>query len=186
MKGKKFNRMMRSTFGAFLKNLIGEPHVAKLIIRNGVGPKDDVFSIKEFIKGLIQERTTRKGEKRVAPEHAAELRRAAHFAREQFREGRRLAQKRYRYLDSESQILVDKYNEGTLAKVANEANKSYGIARTTNFGYTLGQNMRSRIPSDMLAALRCSKHVTILGESAALTLVIKIMTSPASLLQAGA
>ena len=158
---------MRSNVGAFLKNLMGEPHVAKLIIRNGVGPKDDVFSIKEFIKELIQERAKRKDEKqkeenRVASAHAAELRKAAHFAREQFREGRRLAQKRYWELRTENQTLVDKYNDGTLATVTDEANKSYGygIARTTNFGYALGQNMRSYIPSD---ALRCSKDVTNLG-----------------------
>ena len=48
MNNNRFNKQMRSAFGAYLNNLMGEPHVAKLIIRNGVGPKDDVFSIKEF------------------------------------------------------------------------------------------------------------------------------------------
>ena len=147
-------------FGAFLKNFLGETHVAKFIIRNGVGPKHDVFSIKEFINTLIQERTTRKEKERAAPEHASELRKAAHFARCQFREGRRLAKKRYWELSTENQILVNKYNYGTLAKATDDANNSYGsgIARTTNYGYALGQNMRSYTPSDMLAALRCKKQ----------------------------
>ena len=97
---------------------------------------------------------------RVVSAHAAELRKAALFAREQFREGRRLAKKRYWELSTENQILVDKYNDGTLAKATDDANNSYGsgIARTTNYGYALGQNMRSYTPSDMLAALRCKKQ----------------------------
>ena len=136
---------------------MGETHVAKFIIRNGVGPKHGVYSIKEFINKLIKERTKQKEKERVAPEHASELRKAAHFARSQLREGKRLAKKPYWELSPENQTLVDKYNDGTLARETDEANHSYGygIARTTDFGYALGQNMRSYIPSDMLALLHC-------------------------------
>ena len=147
---------MRSNFAAFLKNLMGETHVAKFIIRNGVGPKHGVYSIKEFINKLIQEKTNEKNKERVAPEHASELRKAAHFARCQFREGRRLAKKPYWELSTKNQALVDKYNDGILGQETDEANKryGYGVARTADFGHTPGQNMHSFMPRDMLALLR--------------------------------
>ena len=80
-----------------------------------------------------------------------------HFARCQFREGRRLAKKSYFELSAKNQELVDKYNDGTLGRETDEANRNYGygIAHTNDFGYALGQNMRSYMPSDMLALLRC-------------------------------
>ena len=152
----KLNEKMRSNFAAFLKNLMGETHVAKCIIRNGVGSKHGVYSIKEFINKLITERTKQKEKERVAPEHASELRKAAHFARDQLREGRRLAKKPYFELSSENQTLVDKYNDETLARETDEANEryGYGVARTADFGHTPGQNMHSFMPRDMLALLR--------------------------------
>ena len=107
---------MRSNFAAFLKILMGETHVAKFIIRNGVGPKHDVFSLEEFINKLIQERTKQKEKERVAPEHASELRKAAQFARHQLRGGRRLAKKPYWELSTKNQALVDKYNDGILGQ----------------------------------------------------------------------
>ena len=68
MKANAFNQIMRTNFAAFAKNYMGEPHVAKFIIRHGVGPPDDIVLIKAFLKELVEmkknERKRQKKEKR--------------------------------------------------------------------------------------------------------------------------
>ena len=48
-----FGKKMRQNFNAFVHNYMGEVHVAKFIIRCGVGPQDDIQSITKFIEELI-------------------------------------------------------------------------------------------------------------------------------------
>ena len=160
--GNAFNKMMRSAFLAFLKNFMGEPHVAKFVIRHGVGPADATSLFGEFLEELVALKAERRSrqEERSHPHGAAEpvwkLRRAALSARHDWRRGRRLSSLDYGRLDTYAQRLVDEWWSGALAVRVDRANKAYGhgIARTHDFGFEPGQNMCTQIPADIAAAVR--------------------------------
>ena len=51
---------MRTAFNAFVKNLMGNPHVAKFIIRHGVGPANDTVLTSELLSAIANHKTSRK------------------------------------------------------------------------------------------------------------------------------
>jgi len=159
----KFNKKMRTAFNAFVKNFMGEPHVAKFIIRNGVGPENDTLmlvALQEEIVKTKQERSKHEEEEtHGAEEPVWKLRRKAYHARQELREGRRLAKRNYTSLNYRAQTLVDEYLNGALNVAVDKSNKAFGhgIARTNDFGYAAGQNMCKQIPTDVSAALRILK-----------------------------
>ena len=160
LSGNAFNKIMRSAFLALLKKYMGEPHVAKFVIRHGAGPPDSTTVFGEFLQQLADikaDRRKRKAEDTPgAEESVRELRRTALQTRWQWREGRRLSNLDYNSLNASGRALVDDWLCGALSAKVDRANKAYGhgIARTHDFGYKPGQNMNTQMSTDVAAALK--------------------------------
>ena len=116
----------------------------------------------EFCQELTDIKADRRKRKAEQTHDAEELvwklRRDAHTARQNWRDGRRLSDKEFNCLTMYEQKLVDEYGSGALAKKVDRANAAYGhgIARTNDFGYARGQNMNAQISTDVAAAMRLS------------------------------
>ncbi len=124
---------------------------------------DATTLISEFLRELADIKAERR--KRTEDHtHGAEepvwkLRRTAHQARREWREGRRLSKLDYWSLNDYGQRLVDDWVCDALSVRMDKANQDYGhgIARTHDFGYEPGQNMNTQIPTDVAAALKLLK-----------------------------
>ena len=115
----------------------------------------------EFCQELTDIKADRRKRKAEQTHDAEELvwklRRDAHTARQNWRDGRRLSDKDYRSLNTYGQQLLDDWHCGALSVKVDRANKAYGhgIARTHDFGYERGQNRNAQMSTDVAAALNC-------------------------------
>ena len=156
----KFNKKMRTNFTAFVKNWMGEPHVARFLIKHGVEAPGNIVSTTGLIEAVRAAKERGAGE---PPRGVETLRREAYLARRALRDGARFARKEYGKLGERGQRLHEGFVNRTLHRRVDKANQAYGhgMARTHDFGFKPGQNMCKQIPQHVAIALAVLKPYCI-------------------------
>ena len=160
-----FGRKARSWFEAFLNNWLGCSHVARVIIQYGVSrPAVLTHLIEAIQKEKVQEREDAE-QAHGAGEPVWKLRRAAHDARDALRDALRWQRKvqegkvTFDALTPEQRESQEHLAARRLHVQVDRANKAYGhgMARTSDFGFSPGDNMCRHVPIHVRAALRVLK-----------------------------
>ena len=168
-----FMKRARSWFEAWLKKWLGDRHVAKAIIRSGVG---DVKFVSVLRTVLVQEEREEKKKKRDALEKNNPAPWQQHGAEEpvwMFRQRARLARKTLRrtqnlmlkvengvldidYLPYKQKMLLEDLASNKLHVDVDKANTAYGhgVARTHDYGFVPGEDVWKPVPMDVKAHLR--------------------------------
>ena len=107
---------------------MGEPHVAKFVIRHDAGLPGATSVFSDFFQELTDIKADRRKRKAEQTHDAEELVREkgrdAHKARQNWRDGRRLSDKEYNSLNMYGQRLVDDYLSGALSVKVDRANEA--------------------------------------------------------------
>ena len=153
----------RSCFNAHIKQMVGDTHLARALLQHGIQPAQTVQKILQSVKDFKEEARRANGGASEPAEirRSAQLRGIALTARRRWRQGKRLSGEvhdgtlQWRDLTSEQQILLDEFVSGRLACVVDKANAEYrhGIARTHDYGFAKGDDMREATITEKVAAM---------------------------------